>query len=146
MQISVFLDGLQKTIDLDVEQVASIATVKAKIQDTEGYPPDQLRLSFEGRDLEDAVSLSYYEIQAGDRLIAQYLLKVSIRLLCGRLVVLDVLPSATVNDVKYMIDLVWRIPADRQELIFADSPLGNGNDLCFDYNIKNTATFTLVVK
>ena len=132
-----------RRITFEAEPETSIVAAKLIIQDKEGIPPDQQRLVYADKELEDGRTLKEYNIIKGSTLFLHVSMTISVIMPTGEKTSLHVLPSDSVESIKQKIFDQKGIPLNQQRLTFHGKEIENGCTLS-DSNIQKESTMHLI--
>ncbi|KAF7265168.1 hypothetical protein GWI33_021361 [Rhynchophorus ferrugineus] len=115
-----------KEYNIEIETTDTIETIKQKINEQEGIPIDQQRLTFRGKPLKDSKTIDSYQLKNGDERM------------------IDVEPSDKILALKEKLEEKEGIPPQQQRLVFQGKQLKDDKTIS-SYKLKAGTVLHLVV-
>ncbi|PKY22417.1 ubiquitin-domain-containing protein [Rhizophagus irregularis] len=145
--MTIYVESMtEKTIELKVNWSDTVEQIKEMIQNLKGVPPRIQRISFAEKELSGSETLSYYNIQKLSTLYLEFKAKIYVKTKrTGEEIILNVVTSDTISQIKQNIQDRKGIPLNHQRLIFTDRQLYDEYTL-LDYNIEDESTLHLECK
>ena len=141
----IFVDYLNiKKIEIDVEYSDNIGNIKQKIKDKEENLPNYYRLTFDTMELENNLTLKYYNIEKNCtiNLVKINIIQIFVENLNGKKIVFEVDYFDTIENIKEKIRFKEGIFAYKYKLLFEGINLENNKTLK-EYNINENSIIYL---
>lgn len=149
--MQIFIKNLAgKTTTVDVEPTDPISTLKSRIEEKEGIPPEDQRLIYNGKDLEPQRTVQDYDIQKEATLHLVLRLRggmqIFVKTLSGKTSTVEVESTDTIQALKKKLEEKEGTPASEQRLQFGGKELADDQRTVQDYNIQKENTLHLVLR
>ena len=158
MEISVgtLLAGKETREKVNIKSSSTLEELKSRLEAKEGFPQEEQKFIFHGKQLEDGRTLAEYNIRPGSGLTRVRRLRavgeltedgfqIFIKTLTGKTITVEMKSSSTLADVKSSIQVKLDIPPEEQRLLFCGKQLEEGFILADD-NINRGSTLHLVLR